>query len=100
MENKIKKTTTKKMISECKAAFKKICDSNKFDKTFFDQAFGEFENKVNFLLSNSVDMKKDNSSKMVGCIINTGSSGSPINNAYVHQKGASQKSDVRTGKAP
>ena len=76
MENKIKKTTTKKMISECKAAFKKICDSNKFDKTFFDQAFGEFENKVNFLLSNSIDIKKDNHSKMTGCIINTGSSGS------------------------
>lgn len=88
------------MISECKSAFKKICDSNKFDKTFFDQAFGEFENKVNFLLSNTPEVVLTNKSKMSNCIINTGSSGSAVNNAYVHQKGASQKSDVRTGKAP
>jgi hypothetical protein len=100
MENKIKKTVAKKMISECKSAFKKICDSNKFDKTFFDEAFGEFENKINFLISDTPETIVTNKSKVSNCIINTGSSGSPINNAYVHQKGVSQKSDARSGKSP
>jgi hypothetical protein len=99
MSKKTTKVSSKKVLSECKAAFKKICDANGLDKDFFDQAFEAFENKVDIILNPQVDVKKQDDKKSKDYIVSTGAQNTLNGGVYVHQKGASQKADAASGRA-